>query len=591
MFKKSRLILVGLACLLGLSAWSPALAQETSASPANAAALAKQTETDVSRPAAIRTLYNDYYQGNSSAEALSQAEKNLAKSPALDQTADRLGQVTADDLALYKSFYAKQEVNPTETGGQVTLNGQTLTPEDQAAGISLVGNSAMIGDWLLPRLHFSAAYDGLSVTVTSLNGAVSRWALGQTAYRVNQSPAVAPVAPYLDGPYFYLPLRSLVETAGTVNWSDDSRSITALTPTKVLTPDKTLSATGPTPTLKAEAPQVDKVIDRLADGSLLTGDAQLNSGGYSKLYHQGRVILTGKNKLGILTNPTLIPTADQLVWQETASTDSPGGMPFNLYEAPLSDPGQARLIAGQLYPDIDKVVANENWIVYTSGGKDKPGASAQLMAYNRKTGNWQVLDTLKGPHRYYLDVQLDQDKVVWTIGQGGLSEGMVLCDLNKPGAAKMISEGYAFRDPVLKGNQLVASREMRTLKGRTEEVWHYDLDAGRWTWRLDPALDLLPQSKSFFIQKVLFSDHYLALFPVDLTDDQTFTSLSVLDLKTGTLAPLALNEGRLPLIRASQDRPNTRRISAIRPSADGSLHLQTYHPESGQADSLFISIA
>ncbi|MFM9413427.1 hypothetical protein ACKQTC_03500 [Peptococcus simiae] len=528
MFKKTQFILVGLACLLALAAGAPALAQDN---PAPATANAK---------------------------------------------------VPAD----------KQVVQPAPTDSQVIVNGQALSPGDQAAGISLVDNTTMISDRLLPRLHFSAIRDGHAVTVTSLTGTTSQWTLDQTTYMVNQNPAQAPAAPYEDGPYVYLPLRALVETVGTVNWSPDSRSITILTPTKVLKPDKTLSVTGPTPALKAEAPQVDKVIDRLADGSLLTGDAQLNSGGYSKLYHRGRVILTGKNKLGVLTNPTLIPTADRLVWQETASTDSPGGMPFNLYEAPLANPGQARLIADQLYPDIDKLAANENWIVYTTGLKDKPGASAQLRAYNRKTGDYQVLDTLKDPHRYYLDVQLDQDRVVWTIGQGGLSESMVLCDLTKPGSAKMISEGYAFRDPVLKDNQLVASREMRTLKGRTEEVWHYDLDAGRWTWRLDPTLDLLPQSKSFFIQKVLFSDHYLALFPVDRTgDDQAFTRLSVLDLKTGTLAPLALNEGALPLINASKDRPNTRRISAIRPGADGSLHLQTYAQENSQADSLFISIA
>lgn len=97
----------------------------------------------------------------------------------------------------------------------------------------------------------------------------------------------------------------------------------------------------------------------------------------------------------------------------------------------------------------------------------------------------------------------------------------------------------------------------------------------------------MPQNDDFFIKKAAFGDHYVALCPVLLrSDTRDFTRLSVLDLRDGSLAPLTLNEGSLPLIHADRDLDGSRLIDDIAPAADGSLLLKTY--TDGGSDSIFM---
>ena len=332
--------------------------------------------------------------------------------------------------------------------------------------------------------------------------------------------------------------------------------------------------------------QKPNVINRLPDGSLLTADGVMDSGGYRIVCHKGVPLLRGLNDKGVLFNQGLVPTADRIVWLQSMDPASPGAMPFGLYEAPLADASQAKLIAENIYPDIDSLVANDRWIVYTAP-LSKPSKGMALTSYNRLTGQKQQIDQGSEDQDYLGDLALNGNTLVWSRSRGGWNESLQVCDLTAPGKAKNIIEGYVFTSPVISGKYVIASRVFRTVRGQAEEIWQYDLEKEQWTRRIDPASSLMPQTDNFFIKKVAFGDHYVALCPVLLnSDSRDFTRLSVLDLRDGSLAPLTLNEGSLPLIHADRDLDGSRLIDDIAPAADGSLLLKTY--TDGGSDSIFM---
>ena len=424
-------------------------------------------------PEALTAAYTYYYQGKISSADLQQLEAAYKEIPPTPKTTSRIGQVSAAELAAYKEAYAKQEGGLVATGGQVTLNGTTLSPRLQAAGIGLYGDTAMIGEWLLPHLHFT-------VKVTSVTGSASEWTLGSTAYAMNGSIARAAAAPYLKGPYFYLPLRALAETVGTVNWDSETRDISVITPSKTLAPPPAFKESTTTPPLETSMEQKPNVINRLPDGSLLTADGVMDSGGYRIVCHKGVPLLRGLNDKGVLFNQGLVPTADRIVWLQSMDPASPGAMPFGLYEAPLADASQAKLIAENIYPDIDSLVANDRWIVYTAP-LSKPSKEMALTAYNRLTGQKQPIDQGSEDQDYLGDLALNGNTLVWSRSRGGWNESLQVCDLTAPGKAKNIIEGYVFTSPVISGKYVIASRVFRTVRGQAEEIWQYDLEKEQWT--------------------------------------------------------------------------------------------------------------
>lgn len=597
MNRKIFLTALSLACLFLCCKGLPAMAEDVPAPPAASATAPgddvqalEKVLPDLANPEvlpeALTAAYTYYYQGKISSADLQQLEAAYKEIPPMPKTTSRIGQVSAAELAAYKEAYAKQEGGLVATGGQVTLNGTTLSPRLQAAGIGLYGDTAMIGEWLLPHLNFTVTHDNLRLKVTSVTGSASEWTLGSTAYAMNGSIARAAAAPYLKGPYFYLPLRALAETVGTVNWDSETRDISVITPSKTLTPPPAFKESTTTPPLETSMEQKPNVINRLPDGSLLTADGVMDSGGYRIVCHKGVPLLRGLNDKGVLFNQGLVPTADRIVWLQSMDPASPGAMPFGLYEAPLADASQAKLIAENIYPDIDSLVANDRWIVYTAP-LSKPGKGVALTAYNRLTGQKQLIDQGSGDQDYLGDLALNGNTLVWSRSRDGWNESLQVCDLTAPGKAKDISQGYAFTKPVISSKYVIASRVFRTIRGQTEEIWQYDLEKGQWTRRIDPASSLMPQNDDFFIKKAAFGDHYVALCPVLLkSDTRDFTRLSVLDLRDGSLAPLTLNEGNLPLIHADRDLDGSRLIDDIAPAADGSLLLKTY--TDGGSDSIFM---
>lgn len=597
MNRKIFLTALSLACLFLCCKGLPAMAEDVPEPPAASATAPgdgvqalEKVLPDLANPEvlpeALTAAYTYYYQGKISSADLHQLEAAYKEIPPIPKTTSRIGQVSTAELAAYKEAYAKQEDGLVDTGGQVTLNGTTLSPRLQAAGIGLYGDTAMIGEWLLPHLNFTVSHDNLRLKVTSVTGSASEWTLGSAAYAMNSSVTRAAAAPYLKGPYFYLPLRALAETVGTVNWDPETRDISVITPSKTLTPPPAFKESTTTPPLETSMEQKPNVINRLPDGSLLTADDVMDSGGYRIVCHKGVPLLRGLNDKGVLFNQGLVPTADRIVWLQSMDPASPGAMPFGLYEAPLADISQAKLIAENIYPDIDSLVANDRWIVYTAP-LSKPNKGVALTAYNRLTGQKQPIDQGSGDQDYLGDLALNGDTLVWSRSRAGWNESLQVCDLTAPGKAKDISQGYAFTRPVISGKYVIASRVFRTIRGQTEEIWQYDLEKEQWTRRIDPTSSLMPQNDDFFIKKAAFGDHYVALCPVLLrSDTRDFTRLSVLDLRDGSLAPLTLNEGRLPLIHADRDLDGSRLIDDIAPAADGSLLLKTY--TDGGSDSIFM---
>lgn len=452
----------------------------------------------------------------------------------------------------------------------VDINGRLYDTADSAAVCVKEGTTLISEQVLSDDFYMTLTRDGDAYTLTNayedfrIEGRV-----GDDTFTLDGEQVVTmPVAAQEKDGVLYLPLRTLAECFGYVNWyGDEAQTLVRFDYNDLKhLPEATRSETAFTGDFVGEAaievPQGHLIAAEIAEGPL-----------YLTLDEKGYAV-----SLGTLETPFIRTQHEgyrlcaywfdenDVYWWEAPYTD--GAATSYLYIQARVEGAQPVLLAEcedsytHLYGKDATACCNGNvlWAAPNAAGDE-----LALWLYRSATGDTEKLDSMPLADGFGATIQvaLDDHRAVWSTRRHvkqnipqddekwalSASYGDLKCYDLAIGTTTNLSQGYNLIGPALVGDYLLVQTALQEGESAQDNdaFWVYDLANERWCYQVRPSalgINTAAGESWYLMAPMRLDDDHVALSAAGLS---TAYTLPVLDLENGTAHPVQQSDGS-PLV-------------------------------------------
>lgn len=418
-------------------------------------------------------------------------------------------------------------------------------------------------------------------------------ALGDRTYRLNGEEKSFSVMPQERNGQVFLPLRSLVENFGQVDWNAESGNVNV----RFAYNDRLAL---PSASVSEKPLRFERIIDAgveatrewtpvLQDKGGMIGEAFDEENNLVRVYSRDHTLIEPVHKEFVLGKDSYVIGSDWLVWVEYPKGPAQGG-DWYLYAKRLRDSQPVCISSGSFSALSDglfekhvlgNVAAVDGTIAYVS--VDTAANSLELCLYQDKTGKSVVLDRLalsEYPNGNF-SLAMNSRFVFWSKNLSA-TEGAVYGSMNRydlqTGKTTPFYEGCNLSDPKLTETFLMV-RSLPLHQGALEkgdgrqgsELWVYSLADDNWSFKVDGRLPFLAE-KAVVTKPVALDDHHMT-FNVE---GMSSYDLPVVDLRSGVIQ-LAKNKAgeTLRYSPQAQEEGAVFRLSPVISASGDETHLAT----------------
>lgn len=450
------------------------------------------------------------------------------------------------------------------------INGSYIEFDDTEQDLTILNGTTLVSDsFLADDFQMNIDRSGKSLTMTNaFNDFTFKGKIGEKAYTLNGEKKQLSVAISEKNGKVYLPLRSVMELFGTVDWYGDLDTVVVRYDFNdyLSLPNVTVAEEPLTYERKDNLPEPPKEgwqpVQQTENGLLYEKWNENNE--LTAVGNTDSDIITPIHEGYVLRHGAYAIENDYLYWVEHPPTDliTVQDLPWYLYiqerkedaEPVCVDEGSFKDLQEQQFGIylLDNCDFKNGNMIWLHGDKVAEQITAQLYRYD--SGKKQILDSIPfGDPRYGLEVALSSKDVIWTklnlIGGRQQYGTMKRMDLER-GSVSNFSQGYNLVNPIVVGDYLIIRSKPEgnnylpdEINGGniSSELWVYDLEKDEWKFKVTTDLPMLDKYAVFNIPVVIDETHItLTVEGMGYAYD-----MPIVDLKNGIVYTAVNREGTI----------------------------------------------